>query len=413
MNFLKKYWWLLVVGIVVLAGLVIVARKLAYGPTGQPRGQNTERFYQNADITDPVALGDAHGQQLSNGKCNGTDKPPLTTLPMRPQDFSMIIPYGLTVGGHVTPIDHQYFSPADQNSPRDAYPVYAMADATLVDLQPRTTPRGTEYRFVFSVSCKLFYYYDLVTSLAPEVAAVYNGERASHRVNLPVTAGQTIGYIGGQTLDFAVWDMDVVLPGFMVPEHYEGEPWKIHTADPLDYYTPEVRAQALAKYMRTVEPRSGKIDYDVDGRLVGNWFVEGSGGYAGLQGTENPDYPSTHLSIAPDHLDPTSIVFSIGDFAGEPAQFGVVGNAPDPAEMAVTDGLVTYELVLKDWADSSGQHWDRMTLAQGLRAANQTNVQGTALVQLLDDRLLKVEVFPGKTLNQVTGFTDAAVIYER
>ena len=30
-------------------------------------------------------------------------------------------------------------------------------------------------------------------------------------------------------------------------------------------------------YVRTAEPISGKIDYDLDGKLIGNWFVAGSG----------------------------------------------------------------------------------------------------------------------------------------
>jgi len=33
--------------------------------------------------------------------------------------------------------------------------------------------------------------------------------------------------------------------------------------------------------------------------------------------------------------------------------------------------------------------------------------------QLVDDRTLKVETFPGKTASQVEGFTASALIYER
>ncbi|KKW05394.1 MAG: hypothetical protein UY40_C0021G0003 [candidate division CPR1 bacterium GW2011_GWC1_49_13] len=72
-------------------------------------------------------------------------------MPMDLADFSIIIPYGLMIGGHVTPIDHQYYSPMVFNSPRDTYPVYAMADSRLVDIQPRDTDRGREYRMVFSI----------------------------------------------------------------------------------------------------------------------------------------------------------------------------------------------------------------------------------------------------------------------
>ena len=40
-------------------------------------------------------------------------------------------------------------------------------------------------------------------------------------------------------------------------------------------------------------------------------------------------------------------------------------------------------------------------------------VRGTVLMQLIADRRLKVEVFPGNRAEEVDGFTAAAVIYER
>ena len=43
----------------------------------------------------------------------------------------------------------------DYRSKRDAYPVYAMGDARIVDIQPRVKPEGTEYRLVFTVTCLL------------------------------------------------------------------------------------------------------------------------------------------------------------------------------------------------------------------------------------------------------------------
>lgn len=371
----------------------------------------SEHSLDNSDsqqVNETVPENIKEGMDLSHNSCEGDEKTKLGTLPMNETDFSAILPYGLTVGGHVTPIDHQYFSPADFSSKRDAYPVYAMADANIVDIGPRETDGGTEYRLVFSISCTLFYYYDLVTSLTPEIEAAW--KKQENGIVYPVKEGEQIGYIGGQTLDFAVWDTDVNLTGFIVPEHYKGESWKIHTVDPLNYYTDELKAKVLAKYMRTIEPVSGKIDYDVDGKLIGNWFIEGTGGYIGgsLEG-----YWKTHLSIAPDAYDPTSIVVSIGDFGGKALQFGVKGNSPDPAKIGVKDELVKYELVQQDWADANGNHWDRTSLVKGLKAQNQTTVQGVALFQLTGTRTLKAEFFPGKTASQVTGFTANAKMYER
>ena len=83
-----------------------------------------------------------------------------------------------------------------------------------------------------------------------------------------------------------------------MPEHYEAEAWKIHTDDMFAYFVEPIKSQLMAKNIRQKEPRAGKIDYDVDGKLVGNWFVENSGGYKG--GGFGERYWSTHLAFVYD-----------------------------------------------------------------------------------------------------------------
>jgi len=356
------------------------------------------------------------GKDLAGQKCTGEGPGVLTTLPMDPEDFSIIVPYGLVVGGHVTPIDHQYFAPKDYKSARDSYEVYAMADSQIVDISPRTNERGTEYRFVFSMTCTFLYYYDLVTSLAPDIKTEYDQNlRNGHAdVDISVTAGQLVGRIGGQTLDFAVWDTTKPLEGFIVPEHYQGERWKLYTADPLDYYSAELKELVLSRYVRTAEPISGKIDYDIDGKLIGNWFQKASGGYSGPGGGQE-GYWKGHLSIAPDLYDPTAFIVSIGDFGGEALQFAVKGNAPKPEAVSVESGLVKYELVKWSYTKADGSDWDRMSLTKGAKlVVNPGNpVQGCVMVQLIENRKLKMEPFPSKSCASVSGFTAAARIYER
>lgn len=129
---------------------------------------------------------------------------------------------------------------------------------------------------------------------------------------------------------------------------------------------------------------------------------------------QTQDYYKTHLSIAYDMYDPTSIVFSIGDYNGQPMQFGVKGNLPDPKDVGVATGLVKYELVQQDWADpKTGQKWDRDSLVKGVIAKNSDRVQGVALVKMLEDRKIQVEIFPSKTANQASGFSANSKIYER
>ncbi len=120
------------------------------------------------------------GKKLSNGNCEGEGEVQLTHLPMDEEDFLVLIPYGLMIGGHVTPIDHMYFSPAQYNSPRDAYEVYAMADGIITEIsaRPRENPNDPtdkfeEYRFVFSHTCTFLTYFDLATELSGEVKERY------------------------------------------------------------------------------------------------------------------------------------------------------------------------------------------------------------------------------------------------
>jgi hypothetical protein len=352
------------------------------------------------------------GEYLTNNKCEGTGKLIFTHLPMKKEDFSTLIPYGLVVGDHVTPIDHQYFSPADFNSPRDAYPVYAMADATITEIQPRTNERGTEYRFVFAHSCTSLYYYDLVTSLTGKVKEAY--DKNQRDINLPIKAGEQVGKIGSQTLDFAYWDTDKPLTGFVKPASYDAEPWKIYTADPYPRYTPELRSLLIARNPRTAAPIAGKIDYDQPGKLIGNWFLEGTNGYAGRQGTQGPTYATGHLSFAPEHFDPTYFVVSMGDYGGRLGQFITKSNSPNPAKVAQATGLVKYELVGINYLRSDGAPWDRMSLTKPIKADNSGQVVGTVLAQLIDGgSKLKFQAFPNKTVGQVSGFTSQAKTYER
>lgn len=407
--------------ILIIAG-VVLALIIALGTIWLvSRGPVEEQASQPAQqaITDQLSEAEKAGQILSGGQCEGTGFKKLSSPPMKMEDFEIIIPYGLMIDSHVTPIDHQYFSPADYDSPRDAYEVRAMGDATITEIGHRYIPGGEnptdEYRLVFTQSCTFFYYYDLVTSLSPELKAAFDkaaGGTRSASMNYPVKAGDLIGRIGGQTLDFAVWDTTKPLTGFVRPEHYESEPWKVYTADPLDYYTDELKAKLVPRHIRSIKPISGKIDHDQPGKLIGNWFVKGSNGYGG---TNQSEYWKTHLSFAPDHVDPKGILVSIGDYNGKAAQFAVKNNTPNPAEVSAQDGLVKYELVQIEYFKPDGAHWDRFSLVKGLRMkpGPQAEVLGTVLVQVFPDNQIKFEAFPGKTASQASGFTDAAKIYER
>lgn len=340
---------------------------------------------------------------------------------MRLDDFRTLLPYGLMVGGHVTPIDHMYFAPTNMPGVRDEYDVFAIADGQIVEITtrpslhpPGSTPQSVEYRIWIDHTCTFHSYFDLVTSLSPRVLAWY--EQPSPRDRLPIQAGELVGKIGGQTLDFGVYNDDVVLPGLLVPEHYERENWKIHTDDPFLYYTEPVRSQLLAKSVRLAEPRSGKIDHDIAGRAIGNWFQVGTNGYAGSD-PRAMEYWSGHLALAPDPYFPDHLLASLGNYSGQARQFAIKNNGPNYANVTPETGLVKYELVMWDYKDldnpAAGQfHAFPRPIARPAWV-NGAEVSGTLLIQMTSPHTLKAESFPGKKAEEVAAFTTNAKEYER
>ena len=366
--------------------------------------------------------------------CSGTGPVEFDHAPMRFEDFSNITPYGLVGGGHVTPIDHMYFAPKDMGLGRHAYEVRAIQDGVIYDLQPRDffTETGQaqerEWRMDIAHTCTFHSYFDLLSSLEPWILAEWEktqGGETGSWVGIPIKSGQVVGRIGvPQSLDFGVYNYETVLPGYVFPEHYDHEPWKIHTVDPFPYFPTEIREVLLQRNLRKVEPLAGKIDYDIDGTLSGNWFQQGTNWYAGVDGN---GYWSGHLSIAPEHIDPTQWIFSIGHWPGEhdgsgTAQYLIVNADPNPQKVDVKNGIVKYELgyvwycsVEETERCGHTYTWDGSVELYARQMTENVHepIAGVALVQMLEDRLLKVEAFPGKKTAEVEGFTSAATLYER
>lgn len=367
---------------------------------------------ESANSTDPIAK----GKFLADGHCSGSGSKMLTHALMDPKNIDDIQPMGLMVGGHVTPVDHEYYTPAGgQNSPPDAYPVYADGNGIVAVIEYANDGTKTAWWLTVAHSCTFLSNYNLMTSLAPDIKAKITPGAGDHwrtNVNIPVKAGELIGYVGHQTLDFQVWDTTKTLQGLLYPIAYNNrEPWKINTVSPLDYFTPAVKAQILPKYMRTAQPLDGKIDYDTSGEAVGNWFLKGSNGYAGGDDPGSPTSYTGHLALAYDYLDPAAMVFSIGDYQGQPKQFTVVDHPTDWQKITPASGMVEYRLAPYSYIKPDGSGW-MGGFVQGLKVSpNQP--MATALIQLVDKDDMEVEVFPGKTPGQVAGFDSGVKMYNR
>lgn len=363
----------------------------------------------------------------SHGRCTVHDSVPFTHPPMRLQDIGGIEPYGLLVDAHVLPTSHGYVIPKDFHSPRDAYPVYAIADGVIVNVSHRGEFIGDrrpgkvtdEYQMYIEYSCTFYSYYDLLTSLAPDIAAKVGTLRGfdQRSVRIPVKAGQLVGRIGGQTLDFAVWNFDRPPTRFVNPSSYATDEARFYLDDMFAHFTEPLRSELLGKALRMVEPRTGKVDYDIPETLAGNWFREGSNGFRGPSDAQKAGgrYWDGHLAIVYDFIDPTQIRFSIGNYTGQAAQFGVKGNAPDPARIGVTTEPIKYELQRFEYYDKdTNQPWRRENGSiRSPGARNFGPIQGTVLLQLIEPHTLKLELFPEKTADQVSGFGTHARTYLR
>lgn len=400
--------------IVLLLACGLAGPTAAVGQT-EPVGKSDRGSRQPAVRTDGTL---DLNQFWSGGRATGNSPVKFTHSPMRIADIERIVPYGMMVGGHVCPIDHQYYFPKPLPASGEHFDVVSPADGHLVMIGHRVQLAGSterqrdydDYQLHIEHSATFYTHYDLLTKLDAGILEQLDAsvrDRFARKqmsppvhVRIPIKAGQVLGKVGGRSLDFGAIDTSVVLKGFLNPTMYGHYAWRVHTVDPFDYFDAPLRAQFLKLNPRQAEPRGGKIDFDVDGRLIGNWFREGTGGYSG---TRDPrGYWMGHLAVVYHHIDPSQIIVSIGDFDGRPRQFAVVGNAPDPAKVSESTGPVKYELVMSPLGNSGQQF-------VGIDA----RVQGVLLVEVLKDRKLRVEPFIGKKAAEVTRFTEAARTYER
>ena len=338
--------------------------------------------------------------------------------PFKIDDLAYILPMGCMIGGHVTPIDHGYFFGNDRlNATPDQFEIYSPAQGVIIELS-RTNRNGSppfiDHAITMEFPDGLSVHYSNMSSFSPHVLEQSGPVEVNINkgVSIPVEEGELVGRTGQYGIDFSVRDANLKLKGFVVPKHYKGESWKIHTTDMFKHFKKSIRNKLLEKALRPVKPRGGKIDYDIDGRLVGNWFIPGTGGYSGFShGSEG--YWKTHLAIAYDAIDPSAIIVSIGDWQGEAKQFGVQGNNPDPKDISIDSGLVKYELIQFSWMSANGDPWDHDSYVPDLVFKPFENIQGVVLLQMIDKRMLRMEIFPGKTADEVTDFTDNARIYKR
>jgi hypothetical protein len=365
-----------------------------------------------------------HTGGYGSSGCHGNGTGTITASPIALQDLAYVQPMGLMAGGHVTPIDHGYFyiKGAMANPPVQA-PVYSPMDGNIS--MARRTVRGSgtsaydDYDLTVEATCTFRVRFSNLVRFAGALGITIGQLQGNEtkNPNYAVKSGELIGYTGLPTaygIDVWVENDALSLGGFINPAQYTAaETWKTHMADLFDYTSEPLKTQLLALLERDATPRWGKIDYDIDGRLVGNWFLVGSGGYRGLHPMVE-GYWVGHLAVVYDGNDPGQVDVSFGNYQGTAQQFAVFGNSPDPAAVDESTGVVKYELgQIQSYSAATGKAWDSRSYLPHMRVRAAGGVAGTVLMQLVGKRSLRVETFPGKQAAQVSGFDSGALMYER
>ncbi len=295
-----------------------------------------------------------------------------TVSPIEYDDIRKATPLGnLNPPDHTFPTNHIGF----YLNGSDLVEVRAYADGKITTVYSNTG--GGDFRIEFKHTSTFYSYLDHVENLTDQIV---EGEK--------VEAGDLIGYGNPATgaVDMGVVDYDTTR-NFIVHARYHE--FYLHCGNPYLYFSDEIRNALLDKNPRTVEPRGGKIDFDIDGTLSGNWFLEGT---PLTSEAASYIYSANQLAFVYDDYDPSIIRITCGGtLAIAPFDRRVVGNTPSPKDVNSSSGMVKYEL-----SKPSPFH-----------------TPGILLVEMLESRRIRVEVFPNKTKSEVTGFTGNAKIYIR
>jgi len=308
-----------------------------------------------------------------------------THIPLEDDAYDSIVPLGnLNPPSHTFPTDHIYFVLKD-----GTHDVVAPANGAIICIWNKTREGETyqDYFLLIRHTPTIYSTLDHIVGLADWILEKAGKITGFTQVNIPVEAGQVVGRAEKQPerawFDWGAMDYDVTL-NFIHPETY-GYEVSVHAVCPLDYLEESLREEAYQKVNRVGEPRSGKIDYDLPGRLSGNWFLEGS-----QPGVWNY---STQLALVYYVYNASQMVVSVGGDVLAPLPIGVFNaTGPDFTEVSIESGKVIYHLV-------------------GIYPETVRDKDYTLVVQVVGDERIKVEAFEGH--QEEVNFTDKAVFYNR
>jgi len=311
------------------------------------------------------------------------------------------------------PKSHGGFRLANHYMLNPDIPVYAMSDGIIYNIRyegvssdhPNIPPelKGKEYddyslEIYLTKTAKM--HYGHLSELAPkilEAAGTINyGRGVENRVKIPIKEGQILAYVGRHPgFDIGLTDLKrqayFANPSRYTPEYMGSLPF-------TEFLTSALREKIWEINPRTAEPRGGKVAYDVEGTLSGNWF---------LLGTTSLTEWSKQLVIAKHEHWAERITIMDGSplFDGDgklnngvpPNLWWLVGNSPDPKTITSASGKVKFK-VAEWWKLQANENWP---------------AEGTVMFEISNNQQLKFEFFKEQLPDEVNDFTNSVRIYER
>jgi hypothetical protein len=308
-------------------------------------------------------------------------EPRLQICPLDLAEIRSITPLGNLNprGGHVFPTDHICLDYGH----RAGLPVRAPASGRVFAIRGQIRD---DFKIEVQVDKRFSYYVGHVLPVK------------GLNVGSTVESGEIIAHASGRSmLDLGCVDSEVTLKGFVNPGRYPG--LTLHCVSPLKLYDDPLRSQLYSKVVRDSTDKDGRIDYDIAGRLVGNWFLEGLSVADSSRGS--PQTWAKQLAFAYDVHQPNARCVSIGGTVAPAGLYRWSAASPDPADISVKSGLVRLVLTISEPREADS------------RPRKPTSAVGILLVQMLTPIRVKVEFFPSRNEEEKIGFTVSASVYER
>ena len=285
-----------------------------------------------------------------------------TVPPVDPAVVDFILPLGnLNPPDHTLPSDHIYFYVGFLRRENRNVPVVAPAGG-VVEAVLRGSP---DSKILVRVSAAEQYYLDHV---------ILNGDI---QTGTRLTAGQSMGTSGNAFgVDLGVINRNRTL-SFANPARYPDE--TLHADAALRFYAEPVRSQLYAMVRREGDGLDGRIDYDIPGRLSGNWFLQG------LPVSQSADVTAgvSELAFVFDNVRPSEAVVSSGGLLGLTGPYRIHAGATPFAAVSPDSGVVAYRLAQTGGTFGIGSPNIVATLLVEMTAADRIRVElvfGAAVV---------------------------------